>query len=345
MGGRSDAGEQREGNRGKEIVGREQKDGNCRKETAGREPWEGDGEAETDGRRQRMRMQEKGEQAEQLSTLVLLCEDSLEGIFTGVYTAYALRRPLAGIRLKAGEETEYRLFSEYRQVLPDEEKTCKVIRTLQKRFGMETYRMLCMALSSEAEDKAQAVFGTIVRGLEKDGGRRVMEQLTDGNVRRVMELGRYANNEMMHLRGFLRFQEVEGGILYAVISPANDVLPFLAEHFSDRFPMEHFLIYDERRNKYAVHPRGKEWFLLLNPEDRGWGTDGGQGADDGQETEEKSEKDCCGIQKLTREELCYQELFSGFCHTISIKERKNLNLQCNMLPLHFRKYMVEFQKK
>lgn len=316
-----------------------------------------------------MTVQESEEQTAQLHTLVLLCEDSLEGVFTGVYTAYALHRPLAGIRLQTGEENAYRLFSEYKQVLPEEEKTCKVIRTLQERLGMDTYRMLCMALSCEAEDKAQAVFGTIVRGLEKNGGRRVMEQLADSNVRRVMELSRYANNEMLHLRGFLRFQEVEGGILYAVISPANDILPFLAEHFSDRFPMEHFLIYDERRNKYAVHPRGKEWFLLLNPADsvpgadavrgmggiqgadgaRGMGgiqgADGVPGTDGKLETGEDSEKDCSGLRKLTREELWYQELFSGFCHTISIKERKNLDLQRNMLPLHFRKYMVEFPKK
>lgn len=302
---------------------------------------------------QRMEEWEKQEewrtQEEQGSTLVLLCEDSLVGVLTGVYVAYALHRPLAGLRLKAGEETEYRLFSEYRQVAPDEEKACKVIRTLQRRFGMETYRMLCMALSTEAEEKAQAVFATIVRGLAGTGNRNVMAQLTDDNVRRVMEMSRYANNEMLHLRGFLRFQEVEGGILYAVISPANDVLPFLAEHFSDRFPMEHFLIYDERRGKYAVHPRGKEWFLLMPPAQEG-------GADWGQQSwaerqpkednwQEETQENRGQVRKLTPEEYCYQELFRCFCHKISIKERKNLNLQRNMLPLHFRRYMVEFEKK
>ena len=40
----------------------------------------------------------------------------------------------------------------------------------------------------------------------------------------------------------------------------------------------------------------------------------------------------------------YSELFEHFFHTIAIKERKNLGLQRNMLPLRYRKYMTEFEK-
>lgn len=260
----------------------------------------------------------------QQNTLILLCEDSLEGIFTGLYEAYALRRPLSEIRLQAGEETNYRLFSEYRHVAPDAEKTEKVVRTLQKRFGMKDYEILCLALSSGDEDKAQAIFGTVAWGLKKGRRGGILSHLTNPDVHRVMEMSRYAHNEMHHLLGFLRFQEIEGGILYAAIAPQNHVLPFLVEHFSDRFPMENFLIHDEKRDIYAVHPAGKAWFLVAG--------DLGRGAD-------------AGGAALTAEEEYYQELFCCFCHKISIKERKNLNLQRNLLPLHFRKYMVEFAEK
>ncbi len=56
----------------------------------------------------------------QQNTLILLCEDSLEGIFTGVYEAYALRRPLSEIRLQAGEETTYRGGSHLAEKVRDE---------------------------------------------------------------------------------------------------------------------------------------------------------------------------------------------------------------------------------
>lgn len=284
----------------------------------------------------------------QQNTLILLCEDSLEGIFTGLYEAYALRRPLSEIRLQAGEETNYRLFSEYRHVAPDAEKTEKVVRTLQKRFGMKDYEILCLALSSGDEDKAQAIFGTVAWGLKKGRRGGILSHLTNPDVHRVMEMSRYAHNEMHHLLGFLRFQEIEGGILYAAIAPQNHVLPFLVEHFSDRFPMENFLIHDEKRDIYAVHPAGKAWFLVAG--------DLGRGADAGGEDTVGADVVSAGdvgaeaapaerIAALTAEEEYYQELFCCFCHKISIKERKNLNLQRNLLPLHFRKYMVEFAEK
>lgn len=280
--------------------------------------------------------------AGQQNTLILLCEDSLEGIFTGVYEAYALRRPLSEIRLQAGEETTYRLFSEYRHVAPDAQKTEKVVRTLQRRFGMKDYEILCLALASGDADKAQAIFGTVAWGLKNGRGGGILSHLTNPDVHRVMEMSRYARNETHHLRGFLRFREIEGGILYAAIAPKNHVLPFLAEHFSDRFPMENFLIYDERRDLYAVHPAGKAWFLVAGDWERG-----GCGGEDtaGQDTACADAAPQERIAALTAEEEYYQELFCCFCHKISIKERKNLNLQRNLLPLHFRKYMVEFAEK
>lgn len=305
----------------------------------------------------------------QQNTLILLCEDSLEGIFTGVYEAYALRRPLSEIRLQAGEETTYRLFSEYRHVAPDAGKTEKVVRTLQRRFGMKDYEILCLALSSGDEDKAQAIFGTVAWGLKNGCRGRILSHLTNPDVHRVMEMSRYARNEMHHLQGFLRFQEIEGGILYAAIAPQNHVLPFLAEHFSDRFPMENFLIHDERRDMYAVHPAGKAWFLVAG--DLGRGADAGGKSACGEDVGDADvvSAGACGVSSarvdvagesacgedtarenvagaaLTAEEEYYQELFCCFCHKISIKERKNLNLQRNLLPLHFRKYMVEFAEK
>ena len=206
---------------------------------------------------------------------------------------------------------------------------------MQRRFGMKDYEILCLALSSGDEDKAQAIFGAVAWGLKNGCRGGILSHLTNPDVHRVMEMSRYARNEMHHLQGFLRFQEIEGGILYAAIAPQNHVMPFLAEHFSDRSPMENFLIHDERRDMYAVHPAGKAWFLVAG--------DLGRGADDGGKGAGGEDVDDADV--VSAEEEYYQELFCCFCHKISIKERKNLNLQRNLLPLHFRKYMVEFAEK
>ncbi|MBO5112249.1 MAG: DUF4130 domain-containing protein, partial [Lachnospiraceae bacterium] len=93
-------------------------------------------------------------------------------------------------------------------------------------------------------------------------------------------------------------------------------------HFADRLPLENFVIHDEVRNIFAVHPAGKEWFLMQGKE--------------GMEL-----PDHC----FSAGEEKYSELFCSFFHTIAIKERHNKELQRGMLPLRYRKYMTEFTKQ
>ena len=68
----------------------------------------------------------------------------------------------------------------------------------------------------------------------------------------------------LHLKGFTRFSELENGVLYSKISPKNNILAFLMPHFVDRFPMENFMIYDERRNLFGIHPAQRDWYLIQN---------------------------------------------------------------------------------
>ena len=56
--------------------------------------------------------------------------------------------------------------------------------------------------------------------------------------------------------------ELENGMLFSRIGPKNDVVAFLMPHFADRLPIENFVIYDEKRNLFGIHPAGKPWYLL-----------------------------------------------------------------------------------
>lgn len=251
-----------------------------------------------------------------------ICEDSMEGIFTGIYEAYEKRQSLDNIHLTIGEVAQPSMFSTYEYVKPKEEKAEKVMRTLKKIFSEEDYRTICYALSSPDKRKADAVFHTIVWGLKGQYRHSILEHLSNDNVRITMELARNAGNEYLHLRGFTRFTELQGGVLYGGISPKNAILPELAEHFADRLPGENFVLRDEGRNLYALHPAYRPWFLMT-PTGRAEVTEAG----------------------WSETEACYQELFRTFCHNISIEERRNLKLQRNLLPLHFRLYMTEFQDR
>ena len=253
-------------------------------------------------------------------TRILVCEDSQEGIFTGIYEADERRCDPLRTKLQAGEEGNLCLFADYIRVVPDPGKAEKVARTLRGRFGAECYEQICLALSSRQEDKGQAVYRTVVEGLSGRVRGNLMAHLGNPYVARVFELARAAGNESHHLLGFLRFSETKNGLLFARISPKNNVLAHMMPHFADRFPGEDFVILDEGRRLYGVHPARGEWFLAVREE--------GAGLPD---------------PELSDEERRMQELFRFFCRKIMIKERENSALQRQLLPYRFRDYMTEFR--
>ncbi|MBR1701449.1 MAG: TIGR03915 family putative DNA repair protein [Lachnospiraceae bacterium] len=259
---------------------------------------------------------------------VYRCEDTLESIFTAIYRVYEEHRPKDEVLLALDEEP--RLFAEEMIVTADQERSGKVVRTLCRRFGMEDYERICFALTAEDVEKAQAVYRTVVSGLalrEGAGYGRLFEGLGDAQVCKAFKLARSAERECCHLEGFLRFEELEKGALYAQAEPKNNLLPFLMAHFADRFPEENFLIHDVGRGIAGVHYRqtGPEAWVLI----------GGKG--------EKGAAVTKGVEAaLSESELYYRSLFRRFCGEIGIRERANEALQRNLLPLHFRKYMTEF---
>lgn len=249
----------------------------------------------------------------------LICEDSLEGIFTGIYEAYALKEDHACLHIQIGEEENLRLFAVYINIEPDAEKAAKVARTIGRRLGEEVYLDICRAIASREGEKGEAVYKTVVKGLRMKEGRQVMGNLSDPYIYKVFELSRNTANEVHHWKEFLRFQELESGILFSRIGPKSNVITFLMPHFTDRLPLLNFIIYDETRGIFAVHPASKEWYIVTNAELSGE-----------------------MMSRYSEKELEYQELFTYFCHKIAIKERINPKLQRNMLPLWFQDYMVEF---
>ena len=250
---------------------------------------------------------------------ILICQDSLEGVFSAIYDAYADKYDAQITRIQTAEDDNYRLFATYVQMKPDQEKTKKVARTILREFGEETYTDICRALASEDADKADAVYHAICSGLKMKNKSELMGNLANDDVRHVFELSRYAGREIMHMNGFLRFPELEGGVLFSKIGPRNNIITFLAPHFSDRLPLENFVIYDEIRQLFIIHPARKQWTLVT-----------GEYLDENR------------ILKFSEREKEYQELFTFFCQKIAIKDRINYNLQRNMLPLHYREYMIEF---
>lgn len=251
---------------------------------------------------------------------IYLCEDSTEGIFSAVYQAFEERHGHSRNRIMihtAGFNRE--LFCEYREVATDYEKAVRVANTIQKKISGPAYEFVQKAAVSCRAEKADAIYRFIIEGLAL--GNKVMNHLTAPFMKTMFELERYTTNEAHYWVEFLRFEELENGMLFGRINPKNKILPYLAEHFSDRFSGEEWMIADTVHKEALIHKKnGGCIFAALDEVD----------LDDLALQYSDDEKDLQSLWKL-------------FVDTIAIKERVNRELQRQMLPLRYRKYMREFR--
>ena len=172
----------------------------------------------------------------------IICEDSLEGIFSGVYYIYEKKYEKSCIELKVqGNNENYELFTIDEFVPTDLEKAVKVARTIKRKFGNEVYQALVRAAFSNEKGKAQAIFGTIWYGLSNQMAKDLLNNLKNEDIFRIFELNRMVNNEANRYLDFVRFRELQNGVLYSKISPESNVLPLIAGHFTDRLKNENFV--------------------------------------------------------------------------------------------------------
>lgn len=251
---------------------------------------------------------------------VFQCEDTLTGILTGVYDAWDSRLGHKNVRLSTACNENMELFCEYVQTEPDLTKAEKVIRTIRTRMGEAAYEMIAYASAYPHDGKADAIYRMIVLGLHLPDGTQITGMLTQPDVRLVFELRRKVWRMVDHYRGFVRFQEMENGVLMSKIDPEADVLALISPHFADRLMPENWIIYDARRKKASVHPEGKGYLIL----------------------EEVNEEDL-KILRASKEEAVYEALWKTFHRAIGIDSRTNEKLQMSMLPKKFRRFMNEFQ--
>ncbi len=294
---------------------------------------------------------------------IYLCEDSLPGILTAVSTAYEERRGHANNKIQVREEgLTAELFSEYRDVETDPEKAEKVYRAIYEKIGADALGMVESVALSHEEGKGELIYRFLILGFAN--GPSVTAYVKDPNVYRMLKVNRRISNESHHWVEFLRFQVYDGGarrrdenaffetedddddrllperkstdllptllgsdedkeILIARIGPKEKVLPRVMPHFADRFHGATFLIYDETHDMLGIYRPGRHWVLYEEI----------SGA-----FPEVSEL----FSRKNETERQMEDLWKVFFEATDIKERENLKVQRNLLPLWHRKYMTEF---
>ena len=260
---------------------------------------------------------------------IYVCEDSLTGIFSGIYEVWKRKMTAEEAGLEVGDSFERRLFCEYIFCKAEERKALAVIRMIQKNLGADVYEKISYALLSADRRKAEMVFRAMLEAKKLSRKDRLMEHLGNEAVRAVFGMYRQVANEAHHYKGFVRFRELKNKTLFAKIEPKHAVLPCIAEHFADRFPQENWIIYDKTHEVFLIHEKGKRYYFLQQYMCMKGDSGSAQNITGG----------------FSEEEMDYEALWKEFVQSISVAERENRALQNQNLPLRFRTNLVEFSKE
>ena len=169
---------------------------------------------------------------------------------------------------------------------------------------------------STDEHKELIIYYFLLTGLKYQDKIFTMRNLKCVNS--TLKIAKYVSNENHKLKGFLRFQELENHILYAEISPTNNVLELLSIHFMKRLKNEYWIIKDVGRNTYSFYDKQKYYIIA---------------------DENINLKTLGAIEK----EKEVENLWVTFFNTIGIKERKNNRCQMNFMPKKYWKYIIEME--
>lgn len=250
---------------------------------------------------------------------VYVCQGDITSLWSGIYDAWKECRETGEAEIAFRGLVETKFFCEYVEVVSSEEKAMAVQRMIEKHMGKEAYKMLYFASLSNDDERGNAIWGTMLAARKMEDRMKVMQHLTDSSVRKVFELYRKVSNEAHFFKEILRFRELKIGILFAKIEPKSQILTTLAPHFSNRLPLENFMIYDATHQMFVVHEAKKNWVLVS-----------GIGID------------FEGLDSYSEAEMEIEKLWKGFFQSIAIKERESYERQRLHFPIWYRKNAVEF---
>ena len=257
-------------------------------------------------------------------TRIYLCDDTVDGVLSAVYEAGISGYGHEYIRIqprKPGEALELTLFADYVTVESDSEKSARVAEAVRSKISYQAYFYMMNAAASCFDDRADAIYQFVTYGFTM--GSKVCGAMQLPCVQRIFEIKRAVANETHFWREFMRFQEIneKPAVLLAVFEPKHRVVSMVTEHFADRFNAENFIIFDKSHMEAAFHAASGEW-----------------------EVRHLLEDEAGKLESLSEQKEEYVDLWCAFFDSIAIKERENKNLQRNLMPLHYRKHVTEFNR-
>lgn len=243
--------------------------------------------------------------------MILLYDGSFEGYLSLVYDVYYKRLKPLKIYKKLPNEI---IFEEIFEIQNSKTKYEKVLNALKSKFPKEILEKILNIFMCDSKQFEMELLEFIILGFKDQ---KELYNINNSSVFYINTLEKELFRLVHKMYAFIRFEELEDNTLYGKIESKFNVVYFLAKHFLKRFNNQNFIIHDINRkiafikieNNYSI----EEIAYFDEP-------------------------------KFSNDEEKFQKLWKSFYNGVTIKERVNLKLQQNLVPLIYRTYMSEFLK-
>ena len=236
-------------------------------------------------------------------------DGTFEGLLCCVfesYTAHELPTAIWGPDNPTGN-----LFG-VKEIATDSAHAARVARSIPAKIGPEADELVRLAFFTCLPDKEITILRFLRQGYRY--GPRLLQFAGEDTVLRLREGVKHLLSEAHLLKGFIRFS-VQQQILVTTIGPKNYVLPFLAHHFSERYPEEHILIYDETHHMALIYRPYESGIIPM---------------------------DAFRAAPPDEEERHFRGLWQTFYDAIEIRPRHNEKCRMTLMPKRYWGYMTEF---
>ena len=187
-------------------------------------------------------------------------------------------------------------------------------RKFIKYIGLNNLKIVYYVYISTEENKELIIYYYLLNALKYNDKVIYMRNLKC--ISEALKISKYVSRENHRFKGFTRFKELNNKVLYAEISPDNNILYILSNHFKKRFKNEYWIIKDTKREIISLYD--KKNYYILNC----------------------SEFNLVEIIKSDTEEKI-EDLWKSFYKTIGINERKNDRCRMNFMPKKYWNNLVE----
>lgn len=187
---------------------------------------------------------------------VMLFDGSMEEFLVAVFNVYVKKKePL----LYREKDYTPNMIDVIEPLTFQEEAFARVSTAMKNKFPKEALDILTYGLNHKDPLAPTLLLKYVMACFSRPS---FAFQYQDELIMRVTKLSRQVSLESHRFKGFVRFQKLQA-LYFAKIQPDHDILPFIADHFMDRFQEEPFMIYDEKRQQ-ALLCQDHHWLIKHN---------------------------------------------------------------------------------